>query len=106
MTGDHGALHLEGRYNYEAIDAGSVWVGWNLDFGSPLAFDVTPMIGGVFGSLNGVAPGLELTVSYRKLELYSGTTHGFTNPNGPSEERADREYKIAMTRFLKEVFSE
>lgn len=41
-----------------------------------------------------------------KLELYSGTTHGFTNPNGPSEERADREYKIAMTRFLKEVFSE
>jgi dienelactone hydrolase len=41
-----------------------------------------------------------------KLELYSGTTHAFTNPNGPSEERADREYKIAMTRFLKEVFSE
>jgi dienelactone hydrolase len=41
-----------------------------------------------------------------KLELYSGTTHAFTNPNGPSEERADREYKIAMTRFLQEVFSE
>ena len=41
-----------------------------------------------------------------KLELYSGTTHAFTNPNGPSEERADREYKIAMTRFLKEVFTE
>ncbi|HEY6254719.1 MAG TPA: dienelactone hydrolase family protein [Xanthobacteraceae bacterium] len=41
-----------------------------------------------------------------QLELYSGTTHGFTNPNGPSEERADREYKVAMVRFLKEVFSE
>jgi dienelactone hydrolase len=41
-----------------------------------------------------------------QLELYSGTTHGFTNPNGPSEERADREYKVAMARFLKEVFSE
>ena len=41
-----------------------------------------------------------------QLDLYSGTTHGFTNPHGPSEERADREYKVAMARFLKEVFAE
>jgi len=41
-----------------------------------------------------------------QLDLYSGTTHGFTNPNGPSEERADREYKVALARFLKEVFAE
>ena len=40
-----------------------------------------------------------------ELNLYSGTTHAFTNPNGPAEERADREYKVAMTRFLKDVFS-
>jgi hypothetical protein len=24
---DHGGLHLEGRYNYEARDTGSAWVG-------------------------------------------------------------------------------
>lgn len=41
-----------------------------------------------------------------QLELYSGTTHAFTNPSNPSEERADREYKVAMARFLKEVFSQ
>ena len=41
-----------------------------------------------------------------ELNLYSGTTHAFTNPNGPAEERADREYKVAMTRFLKDVFSQ
>jgi dienelactone hydrolase len=41
-----------------------------------------------------------------QLDLYSGTTHDFTNPHDPSEERADREYKVAMARFLKEVFSE
>jgi dienelactone hydrolase len=41
-----------------------------------------------------------------QLDLYSGTSHGFTNPRGPSEERADREYKLAMTRFFKEVFGE
>jgi dienelactone hydrolase len=39
-----------------------------------------------------------------QLELYSGTEHGFTNPKNTSEERADREYKIAASRFLKEVF--
>jgi dienelactone hydrolase len=41
-----------------------------------------------------------------ELNLYSGTTHGFTNPSSPSEERADREYKVAMARFLKDVFSQ
>jgi dienelactone hydrolase len=40
-----------------------------------------------------------------QLDLYSGTTHGFTNPQNPSEERADREYKVALTRFLREVFA-
>jgi dienelactone hydrolase len=41
-----------------------------------------------------------------QLDLYSGTSHGFTNPQNPSEQRADREYKVAMTRFFKEVFAE
>jgi dienelactone hydrolase len=41
-----------------------------------------------------------------QLDLYSGTTHDFTNPHGPAEERADRQYKIAMASFLKEVFGE
>lgn len=41
-----------------------------------------------------------------QLDLYSGTSHGFTNPRNPSEERADRQYKVAMGRFFKEVFGE
>src|SRR5258708_28581338 len=41
-----------------------------------------------------------------ELNLYSGTTHAFTNPSSPAEERADREYKVAMARFLKDVFSQ
>jgi dienelactone hydrolase len=39
-----------------------------------------------------------------KMELYSGAEHGFTNPQNVAEERADREYKIAIERFFKEVF--
>ena len=38
-----------------------------------------------------------------ELNLYSGTTHGFTRPQNPSEVRADDEYKVAMTRFFKDI---
>src|SRR5712692_9293244 len=41
-----------------------------------------------------------------QLEVYSGSQHAFTNPQNESEARADREYKIAMPRFFKEVFGE
>jgi dienelactone hydrolase len=40
-----------------------------------------------------------------QLEVYSGAQHAFTKPQNPSEERADREYKISMTRFLKEILA-
>jgi dienelactone hydrolase len=41
-----------------------------------------------------------------ELNLYSGTTHGFTHPQNPAEARADQEYKVAMTRFLKDVLAQ
>jgi len=34
-----------------------------------------------------------------------GTTHGFTRPQNPSEVRADDEYKVAMTRFFKDLLA-
>jgi dienelactone hydrolase len=40
-----------------------------------------------------------------QLEVYSGAQHAFTKPQNPSEERADHEYKVAMTRFLKDIFT-
>ena len=40
-----------------------------------------------------------------EVNLYSGTTHGFTRPQGPSEARADDEYKVAMTRFFKDLLA-
>jgi dienelactone hydrolase len=39
-----------------------------------------------------------------ELQLYSGSSHGFTNPSNAAEERADREYKVAIHRFFKEIF--
>ena len=71
LTGDRGALHLEGRYNYEALEAGSAWIGYNLSTGKELSLDFTLMAGGVFGSTTGIALGYEGTLSWRQLELYS-----------------------------------
>jgi hypothetical protein len=39
-----------------------------------------------------------------ELQLFSGAQHGFTNPSNASEERADREYKVTIERFFKEIF--
>jgi len=68
---DYRNVHVEGRFNYEAIDAGSLWLGYDFAVGDSLTVAFTPMIGGVFGHVTGVAPGYELTLNYWKLELYS-----------------------------------
>jgi hypothetical protein len=78
LTADRSVLHLEGRYNYEALATGSLWLGYSLSVGKKpdstdktLALTVTPMIGGVFGKTNGIAPGLEFTFNFWVLQLYS-----------------------------------
>ncbi len=71
VTADRGWLHLEARYNYEALDTGSAWLGYNFGGGNKLAWEFTPMLGGVFGELTGIAPGYNGSLSWWKLELYS-----------------------------------
>lgn len=77
FTADHNTLHLEARYNYEAQRTGSLWAGYNLSVGKKLVLEATPMIGGVFGYVNGIAPGLEFTVTYKKVQLYSANEYIF-----------------------------
>jgi len=71
FTADRGWLHLEARYNYEALDTGSAWLGYNFSGGERVAWEITPMIGGVFGDTTGVAPGYKGSLTWLKLELYS-----------------------------------
>jgi hypothetical protein len=68
---DHGRLHLEGRYNYEDRQTGSLWVGWNFEWGDKLTFSLTPMLGVVFGQINGIAPGLEWSLAWGPVEFSS-----------------------------------
>jgi hypothetical protein len=69
FTADRKWLHLEARYNYENLRTGSLWFGRNFSVGKNLVFAITPMIGGVFGRTNGIAPGCEGSLTYKKVEL-------------------------------------
>jgi hypothetical protein len=71
FTADHGWAHLEARYNYEALETGSVLVGYNFSAGEKIHFEITPTLGGVFGDLTGIAPGYTLSLSYWHLNLWS-----------------------------------
>lgn len=73
----HNKLHLEARYNYEDINTGSAWAGRRFKFGQGVKFVVVPMAGLVFGNTNGIAPGLELEVMYKKFDFYSESEHVF-----------------------------
>ena len=44
IRADRGRLHLEARYDYEALDTGSAWIGYNFSVGDKLKLDFTPMV--------------------------------------------------------------
>jgi len=77
FSADRDWLHLEARYNYEALETGSLWAGYNFSTGKNLVFDFTPMLGGVFGDLTGVAPGWNLSLSYKGFALSSQSEYVF-----------------------------
>jgi hypothetical protein len=64
-------VHFEGRYNYEALDSGSAFAGVSAAWGQELELRLTPMIGGVFGALDGVVPALRWTLAWWVLDIYS-----------------------------------
>ena len=69
-TAEHGPLHLEARYNYEAIDSGSLFAGWKFSGGKTVTYELTPILGAVFGQKEGIAPGLEAAVAYGVVDFY------------------------------------
>jgi hypothetical protein len=71
VTADREWLHLEARYNYENLATGSIWFGRNFSFGKEVKVEITPMIGGVFGRTNGVAPGYSGSLDYKRFSLSS-----------------------------------
>jgi hypothetical protein len=68
---DRERLHVEARYNYEALRTGSLWGGYNFEGGSTVEWTFTPMLGAAFGDVAGVAPGYAGSLTWWKLDVYS-----------------------------------
>jgi len=78
---NRGPLHLEGRYNYEAHNAGSAFVGWNFSGGDTVTFAITPIIGVLFGSTRGTIPGVEASVAYGPFDAYIEAEYVYDRQN-------------------------
>ena len=81
---DRGWLHLEGRFNYEDLDTGSLWLGYNFGGGDTVEWELTPMLGGVFGNTSAIAPGYKGSVSWKRLAFASEGEYVF-DATDPSE---------------------
>ena len=68
---DRGPLHLEARYNYESIGARSAFAGWTFSGGEAITWELTPLLGGAWGTTKAFVPGLEVSVAWGKLDFYS-----------------------------------
>ena len=71
LYADRGPLHLELRYNYEDLETASLFAGWRFEVGEEVEFGFTPMVGGVAGETEGIAPALELDLGWRRIAGYS-----------------------------------
>ena len=69
-TVDHGPWHFETRYNYEAHNAASAFVGWTFSGGDAVTFEVTPIVGALFAAGRGFIPGVEASVAWGPLDAY------------------------------------
>jgi hypothetical protein len=70
-TAERGSLLLEARYNYEALNTGSAFVGWKFSGGDKLTYELTPMLGAVFGATQGIAPGFKASLAYGIVDFYT-----------------------------------
>ena len=77
VTADRDWLHLEARYNYEALHTGSLWFGYNFEGGETVSWELTPMLAGVFGDTQAFAAGYRGTLSWRRFDMYSESEYVF-----------------------------
>ena len=67
---DRGPLHLEARYNYESVGARSAYVGWAFSGGDGLTWQLTPIVGGAWGTTQSFVAGFEASLAWRAVDVY------------------------------------
>ena len=77
VTADYKRLHLESRYNYEDRNTISLFGGYTFQGGKKFTYSLVPMVGGIAGRSNGIAPGMEATFGFRRFTFYSESEYLF-----------------------------
>ena len=67
---DRGPLHLELRHNYEDLQTTSFFAGWTFAVDGQVELAFTPMLGVVVGQTDGIAPGVEVDLGWRRVAWY------------------------------------
>jgi hypothetical protein len=62
-------FHLEGRYNYESLHTGALFVGLTGRTGDRLRLEATAMLGGLMGDIDGVAPALRCVLTVWRIDV-------------------------------------
>jgi len=79
---DHDALHLEARDDYESVGARSVYLGWTFKGGDAFAWQLTPIVGGAWGTTKSFVAGVEASLAWRTLDFYTEVEHVPTSSPG------------------------
>ena len=102
VIADYDWFHLEVRYNYEALKTGAIWLGYNFTAGDKLVLDVTPMLGGVFGNLTGIAPGYSISAKYARFDFSTEGEYFFDPGNSANNFFYSwSELAVAPTKWLR-----
>jgi hypothetical protein len=67
---DRGTLRLEARYNYESVGARSAFVGWTFAGGETVTWELTPLLGGAWGTTRAFVPGFEASLAWGRVDFY------------------------------------
>ena len=57
--------------NYENLETFSMFAGFNIAGGKKFKYFLTPMLGGVTGRTDGIAPGFEAALGYGRFGFYT-----------------------------------
>ena len=69
-TADRRPLQFEARYNHESIGARPAFIGWNSSGGETIKWELTPLLGGAWGTTQAFVPGIEATIPWEKPDFY------------------------------------
>ena len=93
--------HFEPRYNYENLETFSMFVGYNIAGGKKFKYFLTPMLGGVVGRTDGIAPGFEADLGYWRFKFYTEMEYLFDfNTSANSYYYAWSHLSFAITKWM------